>query len=137
LSIFFHKEGIKFEIRRKNKIKNWIRNVIKLEKKEIGNLNIVFTSDKNLQKLNKKYLTSNNLTDVITFDYKEDKKISGDIYISVERVRQNADTFDETFEREIKRVIIHGILHLIGYKDKEEKEKENMKVREECYLSLF
>jgi len=137
LSIFFHKEGINFDIREKKKIRQWINKVVEIEKRELGELNIILAGDKELLELNKTYLSKKYLTDVITFEYNKEKKISGDIYLSVERIRENALKFNERVDREILRVIIHGILHLMGYKDKKDEEQKKMRQKENECLSLF
>ena len=137
MSIFFHKEGINFNIREKQKIRRWIKKVIENEGKELGELNIILTRDKELLELNKTYLSRKYPTDVITFEYNQEKKISGDIYLSIERIRENALKFNEKDDREINRVIIHGILHLMGYNDKKKEEQKRMRQKENEYLSLF
>lgn len=137
MRIFFHKEGIDFDIREKQKIKQWIKKVIENEEKELGELNIILTRDKELLELNKTYLSGKYLTDVITFEYNQEKKISGDIYLSVERIRENALKFDERVDREILRVIIHGILHLMGYRDKKNEEQTKMRQKEDECLYMF
>lgn len=137
MSIFFHKEGINFDIREKKKIRQWINKVVEIEKKELGELNIILAGDKELLELNKTYLSGKYLTDVITFEYNEEKKISGDVYLSVERIRENALKFNERVDREILRVIIHGILHLMGYKDKKDEEQKKMRQKEDECLSMF
>jgi len=137
LSIFFHKEGINFDIRERRKIRQWIKKVIENEGKKLGELNVILTGDKELLELNKTYLSRKYLTDVITFEYNQEKKISGDIYISVERIRENALKFNERVDREILRVIIHGILHLMGYKDKKDEDQTKMRQREDECLYMF
>jgi len=137
LSIIFHKEGINFDIRERRKIRQWIKKVIENEGKKLGELNVILTGDKELLELNKTYLSRKYLTDVITFEYNQEKKISGDIYISVERIRENALKFNERVDREILRVIIHGILHLMGYKDKKDEDQTKMRQREDECLYMF
>lgn len=137
MRIFFHKEGIDFDIREKQKIRQWIKKVIENEGKELGDLNIILTRDKELLELNKTYLYRKYLTDVITFEYNQEKKISGDIYLSVERIRENALKFNERVDREILRVIIHGILHLMGYRDKKDEEQTKMRQKEDECLYMF
>jgi probable rRNA maturation factor len=109
---------------------------IKKEKKGIGDLTYVFCSDEYLLSLNQKFLNHNTLTDIITFDYSEAKTLSGEIYISIERVAENAEKFKVAFEDELHRVMIHGVLHLAGYKDKRPAEKALMRKKEEASLSL-
>ena len=104
------------------------------EKRVAKEINFIFCNDEYLQKINKKYLQHTDLTDVITFDYSHEKKLLGDIYISIERVKENALIFDSTFKSEIARVMIHGILHLIGYNDKSKIEKKKMREMENKFL---
>jgi len=100
-------------------------------------LNCVFCSDKYLVKLNNQYLKHNTLTDILTFDYSTDpESIHGEIYISIQRVKENAARFNESFDEELHRVIIHGVLHLTGYNDKSTTDKALMREKEEAYLSL-
>lgn len=137
MRIFFHKERINFDVREKQKIRKWIKKVVESEGKELGELNIILTRDKELLELNKTYLSRKYLSDVITFDYNQEKKISGDIYLSVERIRENALKFNERVDREILRVIIHGILHLMGYRDKKVEEQTKMRQKEDECLYMF
>ena len=104
------------------------------EKRVAKEINFIFCNDDYLQKINKKYLQHTDLTDVITFDYSYEKKLLGDIYISIERVKENALIFNSTFKSEIARVMIHGILHLIGYNDKSKIEKKRMREMENKFL---
>ena len=134
--ILFFSE-IKFKLHPKKTIKKWLTEVAKLEKKKIGDLNIIFYNDKQLLEINKQYLNHDTLTDIITFDYSENALISGDIFISVERVKENAENFNVSFEEELMRVMAHGILHLCGYKDNNNNEKLLMKQKEEEALLLY
>lgn len=104
------------------------------EKRVAKEINFIFCNDDYLQKINKKYLQHTDLTDVITFDHSYEKKLLGDIYISIERVKENALIFNSTFKSEIARVMIHGILHLIGYNDKSKMEKKRMREMENKFL---
>ncbi len=99
-----------------------------------GQINIVFTSDSNVLELNKKYLSRDYLTDIIAFDYTENQVVAGDLFISITRVKENSERFDVTFHMELKRVIVHGIMHLLGYGDRNEKEKSLMRQMEDRYL---
>ncbi len=132
--ITFNTEDINYNLPEKRKIKKWITDTILREMKVVGSVNFIFVSDEFLYRLNKQYLTHDNLTDVITFDYTENKSVSGDIYISVPRVRENAATFAVLFIDELHRVMIHGILHLLGYKDKTREAKCIMRGKEDYYL---
>ncbi len=107
---------------------------ILVEKRVAKEINFIFCNDNYLQKINKEYLQHTDLTDVITFDHSQGKKLTGDIYISIERVKENASKFNATFKSEIARVMIHGILHLIGYNDKSKIEKKLMREMENKFL---
>ena len=115
----------------------WINNVIKEEEMIIGELVYVLCNDEYLLKKNIQFLNHNTLTDVITFDYSEKKIISGDILISTERVVENAKIFNVNYLTELHRVIVHGLLHLLGYKDKIEKDANTMREKENYYLNKF
>ena len=107
---------------------------VKKEDRLALKIDFMFCSDIYLQKLNKKYLNHSTLTDVITLDYSFKKHLLGDIFISIDRVKENANTYETTFKKELSRVMIHGILHLIGYNDKSIHEKEIMRKMENKYL---
>ena len=115
----------------------WINNIIKEEQMIIGELVYVLCNDEYLLKKNIRFLNHNTLTDVITFDYSEKKIISGDILISTERVVENAKTFNVNYLTELHRVMVHGLLHLLGYKDKIEKDANTMRKKENYYLNKF
>tara|TARA_B100000900_G_scaffold373389_1_gene353889 strand:- start:638 stop:1054 length:417 start_codon:yes stop_codon:yes gene_type:complete len=104
------------------------------EKKVAKEINFIFCNDNYLQKINEKYLQHKSLTDVITFDHSQGKNLIGDIYISVERVKENTSKFDTTLKSEVARVMIHGVLHLIGYNDKSKIEKKSMREMENKFL---
>ncbi|HDR67423.1 MAG TPA: rRNA maturation RNase YbeY, partial [Bacteroidaceae bacterium] len=108
-----------------------------LKKFQTGNINIIFTSSACLLTLNQKYLNHNHHTDVITFDYSADKRISGDIYIGIEKVRENSRIFNVVLENELRRVMIHGILHLTGYHDRNDSERRIMRKMENEALNLW
>jgi len=114
--------------------KSWLMDCIEKEGRLALKIDFMFCSDFYLQKLNKKYLNHNTLTDVITLDYSFKKHLLGDIFISIDRVKENANTYETTFKKELSRVMIHGILHLIGYNDKSIHEKEIMRKMENKYL---
>ena len=137
MAIQFSHEDIKFDLKRKAVLKKWIKAVIEKEKKETGIINYVFTSDESLLKINMKYLDHNTYTDIITFDYSKGKKVSGDIFISVDRVKDNADKFEVGFNEELSRVMIHGVLHLCGYKDKTKTDSGLMRGKENAALRLL
>ncbi|MBX3165189.1 MAG: rRNA maturation RNase YbeY [Bacteroidetes bacterium] len=134
MAVTFQNKNISFTIKNKLKIKTWIANIITLEKKKLGQVNFVFTTDEDLLQTNIQFLNHNTYTDIITFDYCENKTINGDIIISLERVKENAGKFNVDFEDELKRVLIHGILHLCGYKDKTTKDSELMRKKENWAL---
>lgn len=120
-----------------SELKKWLELVIKSESYEIGELTLIFTSDDNLLKINKQYLNHDYYTDVITFDYVQDKTVSGDIFISIDRIKENANTFKVSFLDELNRIIVHGLLHLLGYPDKEPAQKKLMTEKEDFYLKLL
>jgi rRNA maturation RNase YbeY len=126
-----------FKLSKKIPVKNWLACIANNENKKIKVLNIVFYSDEQLFSLNKKYLNHYSLTDIITFDFSEKNLIQGDICISVERVKDNAEKFYCSFEEELRRVMVHGLLHLCGYKDKKSVEKKLMKQKEDEALFIF
>ncbi|MEW6469073.1 MAG: rRNA maturation RNase YbeY [Bacteroidota bacterium] len=130
-------ERPRFILKQKSSIAKWIQAVIRKEKGRPGNIHFIFCSDKFLLKLNKEYLNHTTLTDIITFDYSEGKTLNGEIYVSVDRVNDNAAKFDTSFENELHRVMIHGILHLCGYKDKTKKEKAEIRKKEEACLRML
>jgi rRNA maturation RNase YbeY len=132
--ITFLTEDIAFELKEKLKHKAWLKNVAQTEGFKIGELNYIFCSDNYLLEINQKYLGHDTLTDIVTFDNSENPKtIEGDIFISIDRVRENAIKFD-TDATELKRVMVHGLLHLIGYKDKDKAQKELMRNKENEHL---
>ena len=126
-----------FEILHESDYTNWISEVIISEKKSEGEINYIFCSDEYLLDLNQKHLNHDTFTDIISFDYSVGNEIHGDIYISIERVRENADEFNVTFEDELSRVMIHGILHYCGYKDKSESDEISMRSKEDEKIKLF
>lgn len=137
MAITFQSQEIKFKLPEALKIKSWIKTIIRIEKKKMGQLNFVFTNDEALLNTNIQFLNHSTYTDIITFDYCENNVVHGDIIISVERVRDNADKFGAEFNDELKRVIIHGVLHLCGYKDKTTKDAELMRKKENSALSKY
>lgn len=137
-NIQFFNEEISFKPKKTRKIKSWILRCAKKEKCLVGEINYIFCSDDYLLSVNQEYLKHNTLTDIITFDNSEiPGQLSGDIFISVERVKENANKFLVSFDEELHRVMIHGVLHLIGYKDKKVNEKALMRKKEEACLSLW
>ena len=126
-----------FVITNKDELTLWLKLATKKEGRTLGELVFNFCSDESLSKINKEFLNHDTLTDVITFDYSALNEISGEIFISTDRVRENASEFQQSFEVETRRVMIHGLLHLCGYNDKTAKEKELMSDRENFYLDSF
>lgn len=114
---------------------NWLTNVCELEGKILGDLSIIFSSDDYLLKINQEYLQHDYYTDIITFDY-EEVELTGDLFISFDRVKENALTHGASLEEETNRVVVHGLLHLLGYGDKSPEESKNMRLLENKYLAI-
>jgi rRNA maturation RNase YbeY len=126
-----------FELPNESEISNWLSNVIKSEYKKEGDINYIFCDDDYLVEINQQYLDHDTLTDIISFDYSVGNELHGDVFISVERVVENAEDFNVTFEEELRRVIVHGILHYCGYKDKNEEDENLMRQKEEEKMKMF
>jgi len=138
MPIRFFNEDVDFKPRNPQKTKNWINEAIGLEDCTLGEINYIFCSDQYLLAMNKRFLRHNTFTDIVTFDTSEQEgKISGDIYISTDRIADNAVKFKVPFDQELRRVLIHGVLHLIGYGDKSQRQKSAMRRKEDTYLSLW
>lgn len=136
LLIFFFEEDACFKPSKKTELRNWIQQSIENEKYKLKELNFIFCSDAYLLKVNQDYLNHDTFTDIITFDNSEvSGEITGDIFISIERVRENALTYKVSFLDELHRIMIHGTLHLLGYKDKSKLDKTLMTQKENFYLS--
>ena len=138
--IYFQTADIKFILRHKTLLKQWIKSVIIKKKRKPGEIAFVFCSDDYLLTINQQYLNHNTYTDIVTFDSSkgDDKQpISGDIFISVDRIKENAEKYSNSFQSELQRVIIHGILHLLGYKDKTKADKAEMTKQENGCLRLL
>lgn len=136
--IHFFTEDISFQLKQKKNIRHWIENVVHNEGAKINELNYIFCSDEYLKEVNIEYLDHHYYTDIITFDNSEDPAIlESDIFISIDRVKENSQEFSKNFTEELHRVIIHGVLHLLGYKDKEEKESRLMRQKENDSLALL
>jgi len=116
---------------------DWLSAVIVSESKNEGEINYIFCDDEYLHKINVEYLNHDTLTDIISFDYTVGNELNGDIFISVERVEDNAKDFNVSFEEELKRVLAHGILHYCGYKDKSDKDTELMRSKEDEKIAMF
>ena len=126
-----------FVIKDRLRLTSWIEGVLNKESRLLEELVFNFCSDESLLKINKEFLKHDTLTDVITFDYSTSKAVSGEVFISVDRVRENAKEFHQDFNDEIRRVMIHGVLHLCGYKDKTPKDKALMSDMENRHLAFF
>jgi rRNA maturation RNase YbeY len=136
--IRFYNENYKYNVKSIRKIRQWLVSCAAMEGKRIQELNFIFCDDNYLLNINIKYLKHDYLTDIITFDYSGDKSIlSGDAYISIDRAKENAILYKQTLQKEVKRLLIHGLLHLIGYSDKNEKAKKLMRELEDRYLEKF
>ncbi|MBR5957763.1 MAG: rRNA maturation RNase YbeY [Salinivirgaceae bacterium] len=133
---FFFEETDEFDVSGLNVEKN-IETVLANENRTLGEVNYIFCSDEYLLNINKQYLNHDYYTDVISFDYSEDGIISGDIFISVDTVKDNAKEYAVEFEKELARVMVHGVLHFIGYKDKTDEDAKLMRQKENQYLPLF
>ncbi len=132
----FHSENISFTLKKKPAIISWLSCSIKKENKIPGVISYIFCSDQYLHELNVKYLNHDTLTDIITFDYCEKKSVNGDLFISIDRIKENSKKFNNSIENELHRVMIHGILHLCGYKDKTTEDQNVMSAKEDFYLNL-
>lgn len=126
-----------FQLEDEQAFENWISRVIESESKELGEISYIFCDDEYLHTINVEYLNHDDLTDIISFDYSEGKVLQGDIFISIERVKDNASDFNVSFEEELKRVIIHGVLHYCGYKDKSEADEQLMRSKEDEKVLMF
>lgn len=135
--IYHHKEDVSFTPSNKILLRKWITNAINCEGKSAGDINYIYCSDDYLLELNRSSLDHDYYTDIITFDYVENNVISGDLFISVDRVRENATHNNVPLEKELQRVMIHGIMHLCGYGDKTPKEEKIMREKEDFYISNY
>ena len=137
MAINFFNEDIEFDLPDKTSTSKWIEKVLQNEGYEADTINYIFCSDEHLLSINKEYLGHNTLTDIITFDYSDSPdSIESDIFISVERVHENASALGKGFEEELHRVVIHGLLHIMGYLDKTSDQKQEMREKEDACLSL-
>lgn len=132
--INFFSEGIQFELQNESKIKNWIKSVIEENGKQLTVLNFILTSDEEVHRINKQYLQHDTYTDIITFPMSDKEVIEGDIFVSIDRIKDNAKQLDVQFENELHRVLIHGVLHLIGFDDKTPELKIEMRNKENSCL---
>ncbi|MBN2348278.1 MAG: rRNA maturation RNase YbeY [Bacteroidales bacterium] len=137
LSVYFNYSEVSFRFKNEKELADWIKFTIQSELKRLGEINIVIVSDKEILIINKQYLNHNYFTDIITFSNNRKERISGEIYISLDAVKANAATLHTSFNEEMRRVLIHGVLHLIGYNDHTTREKNNMRKLEDKYLILY
>jgi len=136
--INFFSEEINYTLKHKTKVRTWIKEVIETEGYQLEELSFIFCSDEYLLAINQQYLKHDTYTDVITFDHSDElKMVSGDIFISIDRIRENAREFKRNFMDELCRVMVHGTLHLLGYKDKGKAAKTTMTTKEDHYLSAL
>ena len=134
--INFFEEDIHLKLKNKARLKEWIKNTIEAEGYTLRELNFIFCSDQYLLQINRQYLDHDTYTDIITFDNAEkERQVTGDIFISIERIRENAEKFATGETDELHRVVIHGALHLLGYNDKKAASKKTMTAKEDLYLS--
>ncbi len=134
-NIFFFLEETNYRILKKRLIREWVKKTIVSENNRVGEINIVLCSDDFLYQMNIGFLKHDTLTDIITFDYTKNNTISGELFISISRIKENSRTYSKSIKDELHRVIIHGILHLCGYGDKNDSQKEEMTMKENFYLS--
>jgi rRNA maturation RNase YbeY len=136
-NISFHNEGVNTKTPSKRLLKAWIKEFVSNHGKKVGELAFIFCSDEKILEVNQNFLQHDYYTDIITFDYCKDEIVSGDIFISVERVADNATSHNVEYKAELLRVLAHGILHLIGFQDKTPKNKKEMTENEDLCISLF
>ena len=128
---------LEFTLENEANLAEWLSEVILSENKSEGEINYIFCDDDYLLEINQQYLNHDSLTDIISFDYSVGNELHGDVFISVERVRENATDFNVSFEEELKRVLVHGILHYCGYKDKSEEDEKTMRLKEDEKIKMF
>jgi rRNA maturation RNase YbeY len=136
MSIRFATQSGDFEVPETQKVQKWIAEVVKRRDRQVGNINYLFCDDAYLLQVNRQYLDHDTYTDIITFDYCEGQVLSGDLFISVDTVRANADFYKTDFSEELNRVLIHGVLHLAGYDDQTDEQKAQMRSKEDYYLKI-
>ena len=135
--IDFNFEDVSFDLPDKNALVSWIKSAIENEQKKMGNITYIFCSDEYLWNMNKQFLNHDYYTDIITFDYVKDNVISGDLFISYDRIKDNAEKFNVLRETELLRVMIHGVLHLVGYDDLTDEDEIEIHKREDFYLERW
>ena len=137
MGVLFHSDGVSFSISNPEKLNAWVVKCLSSFNKNCGEINVIFCNDDYLLSINKTYLNHDYYTDIITFDYSKSESVSGDLYVSVTRVKDNAKKLNVEFNDELYRVIVHGVLHLCGLKDKTKEEKEDMRAKEDEMLLLM
>lgn len=137
MAVRFHREGIEFELKEKRRHKRWIKEALEAHQKIPGEINFIFTGNEQLRLINREYLNHNYFTDVITFDNTQGKLVAGDIFISIDQVKRNAVEYQCDWEEELRRVMIHGVLHMLGYKDKMAADERLMREKENDALHLW
>lgn len=137
MPVYLHSEVPSYSFLKKKIIKDWLKKVIHLENKILGEINVIVVTDGELLEINKKFLNHDYFTDVITFNYNENDNVSGDIYISIDRINENAEKLKDNPDTEFNRVIIHGLLHLLGYNDKTPDQKVQIRSKEDTYLQFL
>ena len=135
--VSYYFEDTDFKLKARTKIKMWLKLVAESEVFTLGNISVIFCSDNYILDINQRFLQHDYFTDIITFDYSEGGKISGDLFISIDSVRENSLEYGTDFEDELHRVVVHGVLHLIGYDDHTDEDIKMMRAKENYYLSLY
>jgi len=135
--VSYFNQDVDFNFKNRRLTNRWLKMVAESEIKRLGDISIIFCSDNYILSVNMKYLQHDYFTDIITFDYCEGKVLSGDLFISIDSVRENARFYGSEFPDELNRVIVHGLLHLIGYDDHTEEEKKVMRSKEDYYLHIL
>lgn len=136
MPVYFHNEDVKLDVN-SSELSTWIKSAVNYLGYHVGDLNVIFCSDEYLKEINIKYLNHDYYTDIITFDYSEKNLINGDLFISTDRIKENSSTNKVKFIVELYRVIIHGVLHLCGFNDKNSEEKKIIREKEDYFLSLI
>lgn len=137
MAIYIHEENSKFHVKQKRNLKSWLKHLIHLHHKTLGDINIILRTDDELLEMNQEVLQHDTYTDIITFNYNIENEISGDLFISIERIKENAAKFAVQTDEELKRVMAHGVLHLVGFNDKKKEEQNQMRIEENKALDLY
>jgi len=135
--IYFHADRIVFKIQNQRKISDWLNKIIYHYKRILGEINVIFCSDEYILEMNQTHLNHDYYTDIITFNFNHFEYVSGDLYISVDRVKENAEEFNVTFNQEIQRVLVHGLLHLLGFNDTTDQEEAEIRKLENHWLQIL